>query len=95
MQKEEYINDLISRMDENSRTGDQNIFVRDAKIIYDRLKDLHEPVGFKEVEYPMNIDTNLYLRKDKRDILISQNELLLLVEKFAKINEMAKIQFKS
>ena len=82
-------------MDENSRTGNKDVFVRDAKSIYDKIKDLHEPVMFKEVEYPMNIDTNMYLRKDKRDILISQNELMLLVEKFAKINETAKIQFKS
>ena len=69
--------------------------MRDAKLIYDKLKDLHEPVTFKEVQYPMNIDTNMYLRKDKRDVLISQNELMLLLEKFAKINETAKIQFKS
>ena len=40
MRKEEYINDLLTRMDENGRTGDQNIFVRDAKVIYDRIKDL-------------------------------------------------------
>ena len=95
MKKEEFITDLLGRMEENSRTGNQDVFVRDAKAIYDMVKDLHEPVTFKEIEYPMNIDTNLYLRKDKRDILISQNELLLLMEKFAKINEMAKIQFKS
>lgn len=85
----------MQRMDTNHKTNDQDVFVRDAKSIYDMIKDLHEPVTFKEVEYPMNIDTNLYLRKDKRDILISHNEMMLLMEKFANINEMAKIQFKS
>lgn len=81
-------------MESHAMKGDQVVLVANAIDIYDKLKDLSQPVDFKEVEYPVTIDDFLYLRKNKQDIEISLRELLLLTEKYGAIKESAKIQFK-
>ena len=81
-------------MEKHSKENDQVVLIANAMDIYDKLKELSEPIIFKEVEYPVSVDEFMYIRKNKQDIEISLKELLLLSEKYTNLKEFAKIQFK-
>lgn len=95
MKKEESSEDLLQKLSSFLKEGDQEVLVSNAKSIYSKLSELSEPLEFKQIEYPLNMDTHIYMRKDKTDIEISLSELNILVDKFIEIKDSKKIQYKS
>lgn len=93
--KETAIKELLQSLTCSIKENDHEILVGGAQDVYSKLKQLSEPLSFKEVDYPMNVDTQIYMKKEKLNIEVSLNELIILLDKFIKINEFAKIQFKS
>ena len=93
--KEDAIKDLLNNLSCNIKEGDQEVLVGGAKNVYQSLKKLSEPLNFKQAEYPMNLDTNIYMKKEKVSFEIGLNELMIQLDNFIKVNEFAKLQFKS
>lgn len=95
MTKEDSSLDLLDKLSKYLKDGDEEVLVGNAKTIYSEIAELSEPLEFKQIEYPLNMDTHIYMRKDKTDIEISLSELMILVDKFIEIKDSKRIQYKS
>ena len=66
------------------------VLVENARDIYEKIESLNEPLTFKEIQYPLNVDTHIYMRKEKLNIEIALNELMILVDKFITVQDYKK-----
>jgi hypothetical protein len=95
MNKENASESLITKLDSYVKQNDEEVLVSNAKEIYAQITKVSEPLEFKQIEFPMNVDTHIYMRKDKTDIEISLSELMILVDKFIEVKDSKKLQYKS
>lgn len=95
MEKESSSKDLLMMLDDFLKNDNQEVLVSNAKDIYAKIESISEPLTFKEIEYPLNVDTHIYMKKEKIDIEVALSELIILVDKFITVQDHKKVQFKS